>query len=82
MFMQLFPQLFAVELPVDEEDEEVDVDLGLAEHHHDGNALVLQLQQVLKEQQVIITPLFTLVSVLLGLGIYISRGSSTLCRFV
>ena len=38
---------FAVELFVDEEDEEVDVDLGSFEHLHDCHTFVLQLQQVL-----------------------------------
>lgn len=44
------PPLLLEELLVEEEDEQVDVDLGLIEHLHDGYALVLQLQQVLRER--------------------------------
>lgn len=35
------------ELLVEEEEEEVDVDFGFAEHLHDGDALILQLQQMI-----------------------------------
>lgn len=38
------------ELLVEEEDEKVDVDLGLVEELHDGHALVLELQEVLGGQ--------------------------------
>ena len=37
----------AVELAVEEEDEQVDVDPDPAEHVHDGDAVVLQVQQLL-----------------------------------
>ena len=42
--------LAAVELDVDEVEEEVDVDPGLAEHVHHSHPLVLQLQQLLNAQ--------------------------------
>ena len=38
-----------VELGVEEVKQQIDVDLGLAEHVHDGRALVLHLQQILKK---------------------------------
>ena len=38
-----------VELGVEKVKEQVDIDLGLAEHVHDGRALVLHLQQILKK---------------------------------
>ena len=41
--------LAAVELAVDEVEEEVDVDPRLPEHVHHGHALVLQLKQLLDE---------------------------------
>ena len=41
--------LAAVELAVDEVEEEVDVDARLPEHVHHCHALVLQLQQLLHE---------------------------------
>ena len=40
--------LFSVELSVEKVEEEVDIDLGLAEHVGHGHALVLQPKQVLK----------------------------------
>jgi len=42
--------LLLEELLVEEENEQVDVDFGLVEHLHDGYALVLQLQEVLRER--------------------------------
>lgn len=42
--------LLLEELLVEEENEQVDIDLGLVEHLHDCYALVLQLQQVLWER--------------------------------
>ena len=36
-------RLFAVEFFVEQEDEEVDIDLCLVKHWHDGDALVLEL---------------------------------------
>lgn len=44
-----FPLLLE-ELLVEEENEQVDIDLGFIEHLHDGYTLVLQLQQVLQER--------------------------------
>ena len=41
-----------IKLLVEEEDEQVDVDFGLVEHLHDGNSLVLKLQQILWEAAV------------------------------
>lgn len=42
--------LLLEELLVEEENEQVDVDLGLIKHLHDCYTLVLQLQQVLWER--------------------------------
>ena len=36
-----------IELFVDEVNEKVDIDFGTAKHLHDGQAFILQLQQVL-----------------------------------
>lgn len=41
--------LFAIELLVDEENEKVHIDLGFVKHFHHSNSLILQLQQVLKQ---------------------------------
>lgn len=41
----------AVELLVEQKEQQVDVDLHLAEHVHDGLALVLQLQEVLQHEE-------------------------------
>jgi hypothetical protein len=43
-------RLFSVELCIEEVEEEVDIDLGGAEHVSDGHTLVLQLQQLLREK--------------------------------
>ena len=47
--------LAAVELAVDEVEEEVDVDPRLPEHVHHGHALVLQLKQLLHEVLYLLT---------------------------
>ena len=44
----------AVKLFVYQEYEQIDVDLGLVEHFHDGHALVLHLQQVLSNLRILL----------------------------
>jgi hypothetical protein len=41
----------SVEFSVDEEDEEVDVDLGFVEHLDHRHALILQLEQILEHRK-------------------------------
>ena len=46
--MRSLSKLLPVELFIEEEDEEVDVDLGTIEHLHDRYTIVLQLQEILE----------------------------------
>lgn len=43
--------LFSIEFPVQEEDEQVDIHFGFIKHLHDGHAVILQLEEVLRTKQ-------------------------------